>query len=91
MKKTYAFLICLMLVLSGCSQKNAPSPQNLEIGDTFTLTGVVSYSDEPSDIGQEYCSVTINEKKNTITMIFMINAQSGQAIYSSPKTMIQCC
>ena len=63
MKKTYAFFICLVLILSGCSQKNAQSPQILEIGDTFTLTGVVSYSDEPSDIGQEYCSVTINEKK----------------------------
>ena len=30
----------------------------LKPGDKFTVTGVVDYSDKPSDIGNNYCSVT---------------------------------
>ncbi len=31
--------------------------QPLEVGDSFTISGMVDYSDEPSDIGKEYCFV----------------------------------
>lgn len=62
MKKLLAVLICLTFIFSGCEQKNNDNPQILEIGDAFTLTGVIDYSDEPSDIGQEYCVVTITDK-----------------------------
>ena len=54
----------MAILLSGCTQKgNTNSAQDvLKIGDTFSVTGIVDYSDEPSDIGQEYCLITGNEK-----------------------------
>jgi hypothetical protein len=29
----------------------------LKVGDKFTISGMVTYSEEPSDIGQRYCAV----------------------------------
>lgn len=70
MKKLLVVLICIVLLFTGCVQKGindndntqTAEPEILKIGDTFSLTGVINYSDEPSDIGQEYCSVTIVNK-----------------------------
>ncbi len=71
--KIFAALLCALLLLCGCSQgteQNSQSPKAsvsqsvtiLEKGDFFFITGVVNYSDEPSDIGQEYCFITTGEK-----------------------------
>ncbi len=51
MKRVFVFLICIGLIFSGCAKKDA----HLKIGDKFKITGVVDYSDSPSDIGEEYC------------------------------------
>ncbi len=57
---------CIMIILSfmvviliscGNHQSNV-----LTTGDVFSVTGTVAYFDEPSDIGNEYCSVTGNVK-----------------------------
>ncbi len=37
-------------------------PKVLEKGERFTITGIVDYSDEPSDIGENYCSITGDAK-----------------------------
>ncbi len=74
MKRLFVLLVCMLIVVSGCSKNEAVSlekndSQNkttsktvlkdlLKIGDTFSITGMVDYSDKPSDIGQEYCFVT---------------------------------
>lgn len=53
------------LFLSGCGQTDDTAEnlsEALKKGDIFFITGVVGYSDEPSDIGIEYCFITGNEK-----------------------------
>lgn len=60
MKKLIFALFCIVIALSGCTKNNAPD--FLNIGDRFSLTGIVDYSDEPSDIGQEYCFITGTEE-----------------------------
>jgi len=63
MKKICDLLLCVMCVIvfvCGCSQES--SSDVMKKGDKFSITGVVSYSNEPSDIGQEYCFVTTNDK-----------------------------
>ena len=58
MKKLFVLLICLIIAFSGCAKNEAVSVDEMKIGDTFSVTGMVAYSDEPSDIGQEYCFIT---------------------------------
>lgn len=58
LKKLSVLLICIIISVSGCTQNKSVSVDELRIGDTFSVTGMVSYSNEPSDIGQEYCYVT---------------------------------
>ena len=61
MKRMFFVLICITALFSGCTTNNA-NPDILKIGDSFSVTGTVDYSDEPSDIGQEYCFISGNEK-----------------------------
>ena len=58
MKRLLAVLVGCMILLCSCSEK----VNVMKEGDSFSVTGVVDYSDEPSDIGQEYCYITTNEK-----------------------------
>ena len=60
MKKLIFALVFIVIALSGCGREN--SPEILKIGDEFSVTGIVEYSDQPSDIGQEYCFITGAEK-----------------------------
>ena len=78
MKKTVAFVVVLVLIfaLASCGHKEIAedtkepveiTPATGEVvvmseGDPLTLTGVVDYSDEPSDIGREYCIVAGEEE-----------------------------
>ena len=77
MKKFFAVLVCVALMLCGCQKNeivlknNGLSSENagsgvsadmLKKGDSFSLTGIVGYSNEPSDIGQEYCFITSDIK-----------------------------
>ena len=69
MKRFISILFCFIIFLCGCSQNNSTDTQPvveevkiLEKGDSFSLTGTVDYSDSPSDIGQEYCLITVDEK-----------------------------
>ena len=62
MKKLISIMIVLSLMavtLVSCGNKQ---PEVLKAGDDFSVTGMVEYFDEPSDIGNEYCSVTGNVK-----------------------------
>lgn len=61
MKKILIAIICITLLFSGCVQTDETA-ETLEKGDMFSVTGVVEYSDEPSDIGQEYCFITGQER-----------------------------
>lgn len=59
MKRMFPILICLGMLVSGCAKnENTASDSTLRIGDELTVTGVVDYSDEPSDIGIEYCFIS---------------------------------
>lgn len=60
MKKLLAVLFCGLILLCGCSEAE-DNYGILNPGESFTVKGVVEYSDEPSDIGNEYCFVT-NDK-----------------------------
>lgn len=71
MKKVLFVLICMVIAISGCEanvDKNDgvvtenPTEKIMKIGDGLAVTGMVEYSDEPSDIGQEYCFVTGTEE-----------------------------
>lgn len=68
MKRIFAFLLCFCIFACGCSQSGntdiseKESINIMEIGDNITVTGVVGYSDKPSDIGQEYCFITTDKK-----------------------------
>lgn len=71
MKKIFFAMLCIMFFFSGCTGKDSLNPGNiaetsnintLRNGDFFSVTGVVDFSDDPSDIGQEYCLITGNEK-----------------------------
>ena len=74
MKSMLFVLVCICIFLSGCSVKNDAETKDLDTsaessvievlkkGTPFSVKGVVGYSDEPSDIGTEYCYVTGNEK-----------------------------
>ncbi len=37
---------------------------DLKIGDAFTITGEVGYSEQPSDIGETYCYITTEREIN---------------------------
>lgn len=68
MKKIFAILFCICTFICGCSQSantnvsEMESVKVVERGDNLTLTGVVDYSDKPSDIGQEYCFITTDKE-----------------------------
>ena len=77
MKKIFAVLIGVAVILCGCwgngivlendflsneNTNNSVSADMLKKGDSFSLTGVIDYSNEPSDIGQEYCFITSDTK-----------------------------
>ena len=77
MKKILVVLICMAVILCGCGKTenimennslpnenagNSVSEQLLEKGQNFLIEGIVGYSDEPSDIGQQYCFVTCDTK-----------------------------
>ena len=71
MKKMFFAMLCIMVFFSGCTGKDGLNPGNiaetsniniLRNGDFFLVTGDVDFSDDPSDIGQEYCLITGNEK-----------------------------
>ena len=68
MKKILFAMLCIVLLFSGCTGKDSLNSGNiadtiiLRKGDLFSVTGIVEYSDDPSDIGQEYCLITGNEK-----------------------------
>ena len=74
MKKIFALLICIMVIFCGCSlneksdkkQNTAETETNsvkiLEKGEAVSLSGMVGYSNRPSDIGEEYCLITIDKK-----------------------------
>lgn len=69
MKRVCITLFCLIIILSGCGQNtdnnvdvNKTDKAFLKAGDEFYVTGIVQYSDEPSDIGREYCFVTGDKK-----------------------------
>ena len=62
MKKISIIIVVLLMisvVLISCGKNQSGV---LSAGDTFSVTGIVEYSDEPSDIGKEYCSVTGSDK-----------------------------
>lgn len=54
----FALLMVVTVLVSCGKNKN----DILKSGDMFTVTGKVEYSDEPSDIGQEYCSIKGSKK-----------------------------
>lgn len=56
MKKLGLIIICILVLtlFISCGSHD----KVLKKGDVFTITGMVDYSDEPSDIGQNYCSIT---------------------------------
>ena len=56
MKRIVFVIICISLLFSGCTGGK------MKNGDKFSVTGILEYSDEPSDIGQEYCFITGSEK-----------------------------
>lgn len=77
MKKILVVLICMAVILCGCggneivlendalsneNTNNTVSADMLKKGDSFSLTGIVDYSNKPSDIGQEYCFITCDTK-----------------------------
>ena len=71
MKKVLFVLFCVVIALSGCGTNvdnndgvvtENPMEEIMKIGDGLTVTGLVEYSDEPSDIGEVYCFVTGAEK-----------------------------
>ncbi len=85
MKKLCIALFCVILLLSGCGQKkddnvdvNKTDKAFLKAGDEFSVTGIIQYSDEPSDIGREYCFVT-GDKKLDYTYIDIYNEESKWA------------
>lgn len=73
LKTILVVLFCFLMLFSGCSQSenikegkqeiqiaNTSEPESVKIlekGDIFSLTGIVDYSNKPSDIGQEYCFI----------------------------------
>ena len=61
MKRILIAIVCVFVLFSGCAGNNTKQ-DILKIGDSFSVTGIVEYSDEPSDIGQEYCFITGNKK-----------------------------
>lgn len=57
MKKVCIAILALLLILTimvSCSKKQTDV---LSAGDAFSVTGMVEYFDQPSDIGKEYCSI----------------------------------
>ncbi len=52
-------LFTLTTILVSCGRNQSDI---LTAGDVFSVTGKVDYSDEPSDIGQEYCFIVGSEK-----------------------------
>ena len=77
MKRLILALICMIIALSGCTKNDAP--EFLKIGDKFSVTGVVDYSDEPSDIGLEYCFITGADE----TEYYYIDIYGEQSKWSS--------
>lgn len=57
---TIMILLFTTIILFSCGNRKTDV---LTAGDVFSITGIVEYSDEPSDIGNEYCSVTGSVKK----------------------------
>ena len=60
MKKIGFIALCVIMITLFVSCGNDNSGKVLKNGDKFTVTGIVAYSEEPSDIGQRYCSVAGN-------------------------------
>ena len=58
MKKIGFIAICVLIITLLVSCGNDISKKVLKEGDRITVTGIVEYSEKPSDIGQRYCSVT---------------------------------
>ena len=70
MKKMLLVILCIIFLISGCTDSSfnseniveTPNTDILRKGDFFSITGVVDYSEDPSDVGQEYCLITGSEK-----------------------------
>ncbi len=76
-------LVLCIMVLSSCravQKKNAEGfSEKLKAGDGFTVTGMVDFSDKPSDIGEQYCFVTVEEEIE----YFYIDIYGEEAEWSS--------
>lgn len=57
MKKLGFTALCVIMITLFVSCGNDSNGKVLKVGDKFTISGMVTYSEEPSDIGQRYCSV----------------------------------
>ncbi len=85
MKKICLILFCVIIFLSGCTQKKdvdigagKTDKAFIKAGDEFLVTGTIDYSDEPSDIGREYCFIT-GDKSLDYTFIDVYNEESKWA------------
>lgn len=57
MKKLGFIALCVIMITLFVSCGNDSNGKVLKVGDKFTISGMVTYSEEPSDIGQRYCTV----------------------------------
>ena len=60
MKKIGFIALCVIMITLFVSCGNDSKGKVLKKGEEFTISGIVAYSEEPSDIGQRYCSVAGN-------------------------------
>lgn len=58
MKKFGFIALCVIMIALFVACGNDNNGKVLKKGDEFTVSGIVAYSEEPSDIGQRYCIVT---------------------------------
>lgn len=62
MKKICLIMMALFIVTTILTSCGKNQHDVLTAGDVFSVTGKVDYSDEPSDIGEEYCLIAGSEK-----------------------------
>lgn len=85
MKKIVSLIsvLSLALFISACNKPTA-TDNILNTGEKFEISGMVGYSDQPSDIGQEYCIIEgdVEFEYNYIDVYNEESELSGSTFYT---------